>query len=181
MNATLPPLSEIDALLASHGDFGSDEWSIVKWSLDRPFLPSEAYDMARRHDADPHTADIAFNSCTLRDAAAQLRNQAASFSACAQALLANLPSLLDAFVDSPGSGIKEAQRFLALEREILGPGGISEPSARDALKKEREALAARYAASASACLDAAAHVDGIRAKHHHERLARRALSLAEAT
>lgn len=170
----LPPLDRIDKLLASFGDFGQDEGYRLAWDLDRPFTCGEAREMVELHRQDPHTLELTHSQCTLRDAALQMRFQAAAFTRCGEALLADDENLIPE-QDAPGSGYKEAREIISLGRrvstELMGT--------RQQMRKEVEALAASYISAASACSEAAAMLDATRAEFHHETLARRALDLVE--
>lgn len=155
-----PSLDEIDRLLAET----MADVATLGWALDRPLLPREAAAILERHKANPAAVQPGRSRETVHAAERQLRQQAASFAACAAALRAGDPALVPAD-NPPGSGHDEARELLvdAEELRALLPEGSAERAALDA---EHADLADAFERAATACLVRALELQAERHRIH---------------
>lgn len=155
-----PSLDEIDRLLVeTQADVAS-----LAWGLDRPLLPREAAAILERHKANPSAVQPGRSRETVHAAERQLRQQAASFAACAAALRAADPTMIP--VGNPmGSGHAEVLELLvdAAELRALLPEGSAERAALDA---EHANLADVFERAATACLVRALELQAERHRIH---------------
>lgn len=156
-----PSLDEIDRLLREIAADGA----VLSWGEDRPLLPSEARAVMERHRADPSSVAVGRSRETVFASETQLRQQAASFTACAAALRAADPALIPAG-NPMGSGHAEVLELLVDAEELralLVPGSAEAA----ALDEEHRDLADAFDAAASVCLAQAVTMQGERHRLHH--------------
>jgi hypothetical protein len=154
-----PSLAEIDALLDECGGDGV----AVRWSLDRPLLPAEAFATLRRHQADPTTMLPHARRETVRAAAVQLRLQHDAFRRCADALSSGDASMIPAG-NPMGSGFGEVRALLVDAQELAAL--LRDDAARSAMKDQHALLAVAFRSAAEKCVAAADHLDHERARLH---------------
>lgn len=172
-----PSLDEIDALL----DEVMADTATLAWALDRPLLPREASAILARHAANPAAVQPGRSRETVFAAERQLRAQAASFAACAEALRAGDPALVPAG-NPPGSGHDEVRELLidADELRAMMPENSAEAAALD---EEHRGLADAFERAGTACLARALAIQAERHRIHgadYQRVLVDALKIEEA-
>ena len=149
-----PTLDEVDALLDEVGD-----WVALEWAPDRPLFPREAAAILRRHEAVPASTRPGQSRETVLAAEQQLRLQAESFAAAADATPAGGdPAYQDDWdEDEPetgASGYASLSGVAPTEREPLDLDMMEldeeEPAGADGLLDDASRLAAADQAEAPA-------------------------------
>ncbi len=154
-----PTLDEVDALLDEVGD-----WVALEWAPDRPLLPREAAAILRRHEAVPASTRPGQSRETVLAAEQQLRLQAESFAAAADALRAGDASMVPAG-NRLGSGQDEVRELLVDAAELL-PLLTGDATGAEAIERDHLALADAFAAASIRCIEVARRLQAERHRIH---------------
>lgn len=171
-----PFITELDAALMLHADFGSDEGELRYWTQDRPVVASELAAALAEFAAAPED-DIPRRSALLRDMATQMKVQSDAFGMASTAILMMDTRRLG--TDANGTGTAEAKRLIELGIELLAADGVTSPDLRKAIKSQLEDTAAAFLWAGNACREWADAIHAARDAKYGDRLAQRLATLAE--